>query len=115
MIKKVIPVLDMSCVMCAANVENTVRNLTGVSEASVNFASNTLTVVYDPQKINLRQIREAVQSSGYDLVIEDGDADAVENIRRKHYLSMRNKTIGAWGVCFTRHDYFYVLYAQQAA
>ena len=96
MIKKVIPVLDMSCVMCAANVENTVRNLTGVSEASVNCASNTLTVVYDPQKINLRQIREAVQSSGYDLVIEDGDADAVENIRRKHYLSMRNKTIGAW-------------------
>ena len=43
--KRVIPVLEMSCAVCAATVEKTVRELTGVEEASVNFSANTLQVV----------------------------------------------------------------------
>lgn len=35
--KRVIPVLEMSCAVCAATVEKTVRELPGVEEASVNF------------------------------------------------------------------------------
>ena len=37
--KRVIPVLEMSCAVCAATVEKTVRELTGVEEASVNFSA----------------------------------------------------------------------------
>ena len=44
---KVLPVLEMSCAVCAATVEKTVRELTGVEEASVNFSANTLQVVFD--------------------------------------------------------------------
>ena len=40
--KRVIPVLEMSCAVCAATVEKTVRELAGVEEASVNFSANTL-------------------------------------------------------------------------
>ena len=37
----ILPVLEMSCAVCANNVENTVKGLPGVEEASVNFAANT--------------------------------------------------------------------------
>ena len=77
--KRVIPVLEMSCAVCAATVEKTVRELTGVEEASVNFSANTLQVVYDP-----------------DLVIsENAEADAIDAEHRL-YLDLRRRTIGAW-------------------
>ena len=46
--RKEFPVLEMSCASCANHVEQTVRHLEGVGEASVNFASNTLSVAFDP-------------------------------------------------------------------
>jgi len=62
---KVLPVLEMSCVMCAKNVESTVQVLEGVKEASVNFAANTLSVTFDSTIISLQKIQSAVQSAGY--------------------------------------------------
>ena len=70
---KVVPVLDMSCAVCASNVEQTVRGLAGVETASVNFAANMLTVTYDPERITLQAMQEAVQAAGYDLVVEMAD------------------------------------------
>ena len=77
--KRVIPVLEMSCAVCAATVEKTVRELVGVEEASVNFSANTLQVVYDPDKISLKDMQAAVSAAGYDLVIsENAEADAID-------------------------------------
>ena len=45
--KKAFPVLNMHCAGCANNVEKTVKKLPGVVDASVNFASNTLTISYE--------------------------------------------------------------------
>ena len=45
--KKAFPVLNMHCAGCANNVEKTVKKLAGVVDASVNFATNTLSVSYD--------------------------------------------------------------------
>ena len=94
--KQVIPVLDMSCAVCAATVEKTVSELPGVAEASVNFSANTLQVVYDPKKISLRDMQTAVQSAGYDLVIsENAEADAAD-AERRHYVAQKRRTVGAW-------------------
>ena len=94
--KRVIPVLEMSCAVCAATVEKTVRELTGVEEASVNFSANTLQVVYDPDKISLKDMQAAVSAAGYDLVISDNaEADAIDAEHRL-YLDLRRRTIGAW-------------------
>ena len=94
--KRVIPVLEMSCAVCAATVEKTVRELTGVEEASVNFSANTLQVVYDPDKISLKDMQAAVSAAGYDLVIsENAEADAIDAEHRL-YLDLRKRTIGAW-------------------
>ncbi|SEF56168.1 heavy metal translocating P-type ATPase [Parabacteroides chinchillae] len=94
---KVLPVLEMSCVVCAGNVENTVKDLVGVEKATVNFAANTLNVTYHPVIIDLKQIRAAIQAAGYDLVIEEEDTEAIqEEMSRRHYYKLRRNTIGAW-------------------
>lgn len=59
MVKKNFPVLNMHCAGCANNVERTVRKLPGVIEASVNFATNTLTVSYESDKLAPGEIRAA--------------------------------------------------------
>lgn len=94
---KIIPVLEMSCAVCAGNVENTVKALPGVMEASVNFASNMLSVTYHPSSVTLQEMREAVRAAGYDVVIEEEDPTSIqEEMARKHYLRLRRNTIGAW-------------------
>ena len=93
----ILPVLEMSCAVCANNVENTVKGLPGVEEASVNFAANTLSVKYHPSLITPQKMREAVQEAGYDLVVEVEDPTAVqEEMVREHYRKLRRNTIGAW-------------------
>ena len=62
--------LNMHCAGCANNVEKTVRKLVGVADASVNFASNTLSVSYETDKLT-REIRAAVLAAGYDLIMEE--------------------------------------------
>ena len=49
----ILPVLEMSCAVCANNVENKVNSLSGVTSASVNFAANTITIEYDPEQIHV--------------------------------------------------------------
>ena len=93
----ILPVLEMSCAVCANNVENTVKGLPGVEEASVNFAANTLSVKYHPSLITPQKMREAVQEAGYDVVVEVEDPTAVqEEMAREHYRKLRRNTIGAW-------------------
>ena len=69
--KQTFPVLNMHCAGCANNVEKTVRKLVGVADASVNFASNTLSVSYETDKLTPGEIRAAVLAAGYDLIMEE--------------------------------------------
>ena len=94
MVKKTIPVLDMSCAVCAGNVERTVAGLEGVASASVNFSANTITVEYDPKSIDLRRMQQAVRNAGYDLVIDE--TKEVEEEERKRYKALRRRLVAAW-------------------
>ena len=57
MIKSILPVLEMSCAVCANNVESTVKKLPGVRSAVVNFAAENLLVEYDPTILSLEKIQ----------------------------------------------------------
>ena len=53
-------------------------------------------MVYDPDKISLKDMQAAVSAAGYDLVIsENAEADAIDAEHRL-YLDLRRRTIGAW-------------------
>ena len=97
MAKATVTVLEMSCVVCAANVERTVREVEGVTSASVNFSANSLTVEFDPKIVTLLEIQKAVQAAGYDLVIGSDDTEAQES-EQDAYRQTKQRLLFAWGV-----------------
>ncbi len=60
-----IPIDGMTCAACAQRVEKVIRKLDGVKSASVNIATEKAVVTYDPHKVRLSAIREAIQKAGY--------------------------------------------------
>ncbi len=63
--KKSFDVTGMSCSACSAKVEKTVSNLVGVEKVSVNLLKNSMNVEFDPNRVGVEQIVEAVSKIGY--------------------------------------------------
>jgi len=58
----------MHCAACSARVENTLRKLEGVENASVNLATEKATVVYNSEILNHSTIKEAIENAGYQVI-----------------------------------------------
>ncbi|MDR3593792.1 heavy metal translocating P-type ATPase [Clostridium sp.] len=63
--KRAFKIEGMTCSACANRVERVVRKLDGVGNASVNFATETLNVEFDENKLNNENIEVAVVKAGY--------------------------------------------------
>jgi Cu+-exporting ATPase len=61
-------ITGMSCANCSATVTDAVTALDGVTDASVNFATDEGTVEYDPDATTLGAIVAAVEDAGYGVV-----------------------------------------------
>ncbi|GJM29638.1 MAG: copper-translocating P-type ATPase [Cyclobacteriaceae bacterium] len=96
-VKKTIPVLDMTCATCAASVESILKSQPGVLDASVNFATANVTVEYIPGVVEIPDLKKAVQSIGYDLLINDNpeETDTLESIQHKKFTQLKRKTYWA--------------------
>jgi len=60
-----IPIEGMTCAACAKAIERAINKLPGINEVSVNFATEKARVIYDPSKVRISQIREAISKAGY--------------------------------------------------
>ncbi|MBI5075039.1 MAG: copper-translocating P-type ATPase [Nitrospirae bacterium] len=60
-----LPITGMSCASCASHVENALSELKGVSSASVNYAAEKATVLFDPSQITVPEFISAVIDQGY--------------------------------------------------
>ena len=95
-ISKIYPVTGMSCASCAARTETLVKSLPGISRASVNFADTSLYVDFYPDSITASEIKKAVQSIGYDLIIDETGADEKkEEALHDHLKSLKFNTTGS--------------------
>lgn len=70
--KKTYKINGMTCSACAARIERVVGKKEGISNASVNFASETLSVEFDNDKVKEKDITESVEKAGYS-VAKDND------------------------------------------
>src|SRR5690606_30570154 len=61
-IKQTFPVLGMTCAGCASSAESIVQQQEGVVEASVNFATGNLTVVYKHTLSRSEQLQKALRT-----------------------------------------------------
>jgi Cu+-exporting ATPase len=75
-----IAVGGMTCASCVLSVEESLHDLDGVLSASVNLATEKVTVKYDPQRVRLPQIKQAVRDAGYE-VLEAETVDAERDLR----------------------------------
>ena len=66
----------MSCASCAANIESAVSSLPEVSAASVNLATEVLSVTYQPGAINEEIICQTVAEAGYQAQVLADQAGA---------------------------------------
>lgn len=95
--KQVFSVIGLNCTACAGSAESMVKNQKGVTEASVNFATAQLTVVYNPAIISATQIQQSVRSLGFDLLIEDEakQEKELETINRKKIKQLKKRTLAS--------------------
>lgn len=96
-VKNTFPVLGMTCASCAGSAQSTVTYELGVVSASVNFATGNLTVEYLPNMTDAAKLQKAVQSVGYDLLIEDEtkQQETLEVIHAQKFQKLKTKTICA--------------------
>jgi Cu2+-exporting ATPase len=90
------PVTGMSCASCAARTESFVKNLEGIKNASVNFADTSIHIEFLPEQISPSEIKKAVQSIGYDLIIdEENSQELSDNAHINNLKKTRLNTIGS--------------------
>ena len=63
--KETVKITGMTCAACAARVEKVVNKMDGIASASVNFATENLSVAYDKAKTSQQNIKAAVEKAGY--------------------------------------------------
>ncbi len=69
----VLPVTGMTCTNCARAINQNVGKLPGIKEANIDFASEKLTVEFDPSLITERDIITCIQHIGYGVAIGKTD------------------------------------------
>lgn len=90
-----LPVTGMTCASCAISVSSILRTQKGVVRSIVNVASNEVLIEYIPTETSLQKLKSAVQSIGYDLIIDLGkdSTKQLESQRKKHYSQLKFRTI----------------------
>ena len=96
-VKQSFPVLNLSCASCANSTETILSAQQGVLSVSVNYANATAQVEYIPGITDAQQLRAAVQSVGYDLMVEESAeaAESLEALQQSHFQSLKKRTVGA--------------------
>src|SRR5688572_22511063 len=92
-----LPVTGMTCAACAARIERSLGKSDGVSEASVNLATERAMIRFDPAVTDVSRIVETIRGAGYDAIAPSptsSPADAAveaEAHREAEYRKLRRK------------------------
>lgn len=63
-----IKVGGMSCQKCVASLTGVLAKVPGVDKAEVVLEPGQATVTFDPARVGLAQLREAVEDAGFDAL-----------------------------------------------
>ncbi len=67
-VSKTLNVNGMSCSHCENAVKKAVGALSGVANVSVDLQEKKVTIEYDPEKVTVDQIKNAIEDQGYEVV-----------------------------------------------
>ena len=61
-----LPITGMTCANCAANIERALnKKVKGVTQASVNFATERAAIDFVPDAVSVDEIVAAIEKAGY--------------------------------------------------
>jgi Cu+-exporting ATPase len=87
-VSKTMKIQGMTCAACAKNVEKATRKLNGVTESNVNFATEKLTISYEPSLVKVSEIKSAIEKAGYKAIEEEASTDADKERKEKAIKSL---------------------------
>ncbi|MGH7310311.1 MAG: cation transporter, partial [Candidatus Rokuibacteriota bacterium] len=97
--RQTLPVRGMHCAACVGKVETALRAVPGVSDASVNLATERATITFDPARADLTALQTAVAAAGYELVPATAGPAALDRERaerdREQGAMRRRVLVGA--------------------
>ncbi|KAM0719863.1 hypothetical protein Q7P37_003998 [Cladosporium fusiforme] len=76
----------------AADLQQQLTNLPGISSADINFATTRAAISHTPSRIGLRAIVEAIEKAGYNALVADSD----DNNAQLESLSKTKEIQGWW-------------------
>ncbi len=83
-----IPISGMTCAACATKIEKTVKNLSGVTQSSVNFATEKITIKYNPSIIRISEIKSSILKLGY-TPLESISSNKVDEDKKRKDLEIK--------------------------
>lgn len=91
-----LPVLGMTCAACAGSVESMIGSHPGVDKAEVNYATQSVKVLYHPNQVQPTAFQKALQSIGYDLILDtESGKEKQEEAQRGNYEALKKRMIAA--------------------
>ena len=79
--KQTFDITGMSCANCSRKVEKAVSNLQNVTDASVNLASEKLSVTYNDQPTTLEEIKSTVADLGFGITVPTSNRQVIIPIK----------------------------------
>ncbi|MGE1128679.1 heavy metal translocating P-type ATPase [Bacillus wiedmannii] len=86
-------VSGMTCAACANRVEKRLNKLAGVNGATVNFALESATVDFNPDEINVNEMKSAITKLGYKLEVKSDEQDGSTDHRLQEIERQKKKFI----------------------
>ena len=70
MVRKIYSVSGMKCEHCKANVEQSLKSLSGIQDSKVSLVDANVTIEFEENDVTPQQIKEVVDSCGrYELTL----------------------------------------------
>lgn len=92
----------VTCPTCVRTIEAVLDPLPGVDRVDVNFGAERLTVAYDPSRVSVDQMKEAISSAGYRIEERThsgaGDTEDAEAAARRAEIRDLGRRVAVGGV-----------------
>ena len=86
----------MSCASCSQTVEKVTRAVAGVSDASVNLATEKMVISYDPTVLHPGDIERVVAEAGYKAIEENATIEESDQNQAKKEQHIKNMWRRFW-------------------
>ncbi|HLR15942.1 MAG TPA: heavy metal translocating P-type ATPase [Bacillota bacterium] len=75
MTEQTIQIRGMTCATCAGRIEKGLEKIDGVDQVHANFALDQATVVYDPARTNVDEMKQKIEQIGYQVIEQTTEFD----------------------------------------